>query len=112
MIAAPSTEFFKAVQVSDPQLETRTKLMNNLAKSNVSFRDASRREDATHLRAAFDGPTQQAIAERGSRALGVSPRQIINWMHMEHDMPSWAVKAVKVYLGAVEKTAQRIEGSE
>ena len=54
--------------------------MKYLAKSNSGFRDASRREDANKLRAAFDGPTQSAIANKASRALGASPRQIIYWM--------------------------------
>lgn len=84
--------------------------MKYLAKSNMDFREASRRADAVLLRRAFDGPTQDAIAQRGSRALDVSPRQIINWMKCEHDMPSWAVKAVKHYLRSVERTATKIEG--
>lgn len=86
--------------------------MHNPAKSNNDFRKASRREDARKLRAAFDGPTQSAMANKGSRALGVSPRQIIYWMQCEHDMPSWAVKAVDHYLRRVERLARRIEGSE
>ncbi len=86
--------------------------MQHLAKSNIDFREASRRADAILLRRAFDGPTQDAIAQRGSRALGVSPRQIVNWMQCQHDMPSWAVKAVQHYLGRVERIASRIEGPQ
>lgn len=81
-------------------------------KRNVDFRDASRREDAAKLRAAFDGRTQSEMANKGARALGVSPRQIINWMQMEHDMPSWAVKAVSLYLDRIEAAARKIEGHE
>ncbi len=84
--------------------------MQNLAKSNVDFRLKSRREDAEKLRRAFDGRTQDEIAKKGSRALGVSPRTIINWMQLESDMPSWAVKAVGLYLAGVERFARRIEG--
>ncbi|MEJ6397020.1 hypothetical protein [Yoonia sp. 208BN28-4] len=84
--------------------------MKNLAKSDMAFRQASRREDAAKLRRAFDAPTQAAMAEAGRRALGCSPRQIIYWMQMEHDMPSWAVKAVDHYLARIEAAAQRIEG--
>ncbi len=84
--------------------------MHNLAKSNVDFREKSRRDDANLIRMAFDGPTQDAIAQKGSRALGVSPRQIINWMQCQHDMPSWAVKAVRHYVRGVERLADRIEG--
>lgn len=86
--------------------------MKYLAKSNSDFRDASRREDANKLRAAFDGPTQSAIANKASRALGASPRQIIYWMQCENDMPSWAVKAVEFYLHGVNRIADRIEGRQ
>lgn len=96
--------------VSHPRGKHRDNALNNLAKTNIDFRDHSRREDARLLRLAFDGRTQDEMARKGSRALGVSPRQIINWMKCEHDMPSWAVKAVSFYLGAVERTAQKIEG--
>ncbi len=86
--------------------------MQYLAKTNADFREASRKEDSRLVRMAFDGPTQDAIAKKGSRALGVSPRQIINWMKCEHDMPSWAVKAVQNYLIRLEAAAKRIEGRD
>lgn len=86
--------------------------MKNYAKSNVPFRDASRREDAELLRRAFGARTQQAIADKAARALGVSPRQVIYWLHLENDMPSWAVKAATRWVEAVERAAKKIEGSE
>ncbi len=82
------------------------------AKKNVDFREASRREDARLIERAFPGHTQQEVADEASRRLGMSPRQIINWMQLQHDMPSWAVKAVKAYIGRVERVARRIEGAE
>ena len=82
------------------------------AKLDLDFREASRRQDAKKLRAAFDGRTQAEISVKGSRALGVSPRQIINWMQCENDMPSWAVKAVDHYLQRLEHFARRIEGGQ
>lgn len=92
----------------------RSKTVNNLsysaAKTNVDFRDSSRRDDANLLEAAFSGPSQQAIADKASRALGVTDRQIINWLKREHDMPSWAVKATKHYLRGLDALARRIEG--
>lgn len=94
------------------QSQNWSERVKHLAKSNVDFREHSRREDARLIQTAFDGPTQSAIAERGSRALGVSPRQIINWMKCEHDMPSWAVKAVKHYIRAIETAANKIEGQQ
>ena len=86
--------------------------MHNPTKSDGDFRSASRREDANLLRQAFDGRTQQEMALKGSRCIGVSPRQIINWMQMEHDMPSWAVKAVRHYLKVVDEAATRIRGPQ
>lgn len=82
------------------------------AKKNPDFRQASRREDANKLRAAFFARTQSEISQKGSRALGVSPRQIVYWLQEEHDMPSWAVKATEMYLNKVEAAARRIEGRE
>lgn len=86
--------------------------MKNPAKTNVDFREASRREDARLIERAFNGPSQQAIAEKASRALSVSPRQVIYWLQCQHDMPSWAVKAAMHYVNGVERLARRIEGSE
>ncbi|MEO1538508.1 MAG: hypothetical protein AAFR73_12345 [Pseudomonadota bacterium] len=86
--------------------------MKYLAKSDLDFRMASRREDSRKLRAAFDGRTQQETANKASRAIGVSPRQIIYWMQCENDMPSWAVKAVQHYIDRIERAADRIEGRQ
>ena len=110
MNATPS--FRNSSPVSSSQGNNRGEAMKYLAKSNHDFREASRKADAMLIRRAFDGPTQDAMAQRGSRALGVSPRQIINWMQCQHDMPSWAVKAVKHYLSSVERSASRIEGPQ
>jgi len=86
--------------------------MKFLAKSDEAFRLASRKEDAALLRRAFQGPTQAAMADRGHEIIGASPRQIIYWMQCKNDMPSWAVKAVKIYLDRVESVASKIEGQE
>lgn len=82
----------------------------SFAKDDYDFRTASRRDDANLLWAAFPGPSQQAVARRGSRKLGVSDRTVINWLSLTHDMPSWAVKAAKAYVRGVERLATRIEG--
>lgn len=108
MTAAPPQSSFRSHSLTRVNNTGRT--VKYLTKSNVDFRDASRREDAQLIFAAFDGRTQSEIAQKGSRALGVSERQIINWMQLENDMPSWAVKAVKWYIRTVEGTASRIEG--
>lgn len=85
-------------------------LSNSPFKTNLNFRDSSRRDDANLVRAAFHGRSQQDIADKASRALGVTDRQIINWITLKHDMPSWAVKATKHYVRSVERIANRIEG--
>lgn len=103
---------FKLTQSHSSQSEPRDKAMKYLAKSNVDFREQSRKEDARLISLAFDAPNQSKIAEKGARALGVSPRQIIYWMQCENDMPSWAVKAVKAYIRRVENLADQIEGRE
>lgn len=86
--------------------------MKYLAKSNMDFRAHSRREDAELIRRAFRAPTQSEISKKAARKLGISERQIINYMQMQNDMPSWAVKAVQAYLSKVERIAERIEGAE
>ena len=99
--------------VDPSRVNNKGKTVKYLAqKTDVDFRMASRRDDANKLRAAFNGPTQAAISTKASRALGVSPRQIIYWMKCENDMPSWAVKAVEMYLRAVDRAADRIAGGE
>ena len=86
-------------------------MLHNPAKSNVDFREASRREDAIKLERAFPGHCQQAIAEKASRALGVSPRMVVYWLKLENDMPSWVPKAVELYINKVDRIARRIEGA-
>lgn len=108
----PAPPSFSVSQKTFSQGQHRGSALNNLAKSNLDFRTASRREDARKLRAAFEGATQSEMAQKASRALGISPRQIINWMQCENDMPSWAVKAVEHYLARLERTARIIEGAE
>ena len=90
--------------------------MHNLAKSNTSFRDASRREDAALLEAAFgarsmsQAHSMSAIAKKAAPVLEVSKRQIEYWLKCDNDMPSWVPKAVKGYMAKVEAAARRIEG--
>ena len=110
MIAAAPNSLSSADPVALSQDQHGGKAMKFLAKSNVDFRQASRKEDSRKLQMAFSGHTQDAIAQKAARALDVSPRQIIYWMKCENDMPSWAVKAVEHYLRRVETIAIRIEG--
>ena len=88
--------------VDPAQVKRGAKPRKYLAKSNVDFRQASRREDSRKLQIAFEGPSQAAVSERASRA--------VYWLKCENDMPSWAVKAVEHYLSRVERLAERIEG--
>ena len=106
----PHPVSLSSASIDPAQVKRGANPMKYLAKSNVDFREASRREDSRKLQIAFEGPSQAAVSERASRALGVSPRQIVYWLKCENDMPSWAVKAVEHYLSRVERLAERIEG--
>ena len=110
MTAAPIAR--SDFQVSASHQKHGANQVQNLAKTNADFRMNSRRDDARLIQAAFNGRTQKEMSEKASRAIGVSPRQIIYWMQCDNDMPSWAVKAVQFYLSRVESVARRIEGSE
>ena len=110
MTAALPSSFAASSPVSVSHRKRNGDRMQFLAKSNGDFREASRREDSNLLRRAFDGRTQAEMAQRGSRALGVSERQFIYWLQMQNDMPSWAVKAARAYLARVDRVASRIEG--
>lgn len=81
-----------------------------VTKGDVVFREASRREDADLLRQVFPGPSQEAIAQAAARYGFCSRSQSINYLRLENDMPSWAVKALQRYLGALDRAARRIEG--
>ena len=110
MTALPTPSAFHPTDRSRGQ--HGSKALQFLAKSNGDFREASRREDSNLLRRAFDGRTQAEMAQKGSRALGVSERQFIYWLQMQNDMPSWAVKAARAYLKRVDRVAIRIEGRQ
>lgn len=79
-------------------------------KLDDEFKDTSRQEDADLIRKAFPYPTQALIAEKAHEKIGWSEREIIRWLQKKHDMPSRAVKLVKMYIDAVEGVASRIEG--
>ena len=83
-----------------------------LAKSNPSFRKAARKRDSEAIWLAFGASTQSETAAKAARAMDVSERTIINWMQCQNDMPSWALRIVKAYLAALERTARRIEGRD
>lgn len=84
---------------------------NNPAKTDVQFRDASRNQDAELLRLAFPGRSQSEISRLASRDLGISQRQIVNYLQGEHDMPSWLVKALRKRLRTPEQIIQYMRAS-
>lgn len=84
---------------------------NNPAKTDVEFRDNSRKQDAALLELVFPGRSQSEISRLASRDLGISQRQIVNYLQGEHDMPSWLVKALRKRLNDPEKIVTYMKNS-
>jgi hypothetical protein len=70
---------------------------------------ASRRWFAALLWRAFPAPSERALREKAARALGVSERQVSNWLRCEHDASLRHVTAVILIAGA-EAALARLEG--
>lgn len=71
--------------------------------------DASRRWFARLLWRAFPARSEAALAAQASAALGVSERQVRNWLRCEHDAGLRHVTAVLLIAGA-EAALARLEG--
>ena len=80
--------------------------------NSTSFRDFSRREDAGLFSRAHSAPTQDAMAKRAKRDLGVSKNTFINWLQCKCDAPSWAVKRAQQKIQKIDQLAERIAGDE
>jgi hypothetical protein len=70
---------------------------------------ASRRWFRDRLWEAFPSRSERELSQRASRALGVSPRQVINWLREEHDARTRYTLAVLAIIGA-EIVLSRVEG--
>lgn len=92
------------------KISIRDNALQNLAKSDLEFREASRREDARLIEEAFKDHSRSAIAKRAAARLKVSKRQIEYWLECENDMPSWVPKAVKAIMAGADAAGRHIEG--
>ena len=61
---------------------------------------ASRRWFAALLWRAFPSRSEHDLAEKAARALGVSPRQVRNWLRQDNDASLRYVTAVLLIAGA------------
>lgn len=85
--------------------------LKNLAQNKVDQEGtASRRFFAAMLWRAFPGPSENAVAKKAHRALGVSERQVKNWLRCENSAPVNAVLSVLAIAGA-EIVFKHIEGT-
>jgi hypothetical protein len=74
----------------------------------VCARRGPRRFFADLLWRAFPADSEQALAARAAPVLGVSERQVRNWLRQEHDAKLTQVLAVLAVAG-VELVAARVE---
>lgn len=63
------------------------------------------------LWSAFPGQSEREVSIRAARALGVSQRQVQNWLRCDHDASLRYVTAVLVIVGA-EAVLKRIGGRQ
>ncbi|MGP3699213.1 hypothetical protein [Rhodobacter sp. NSM] len=70
---------------------------------------ASRRWFRNMLWRAFPSASEHELAHKAARVLGVSPRQVKNWLREEHDASLRYVTAVLMIAGG-EVVFSRIEG--
>lgn len=74
--------------------------MKNPAGIAGDHAKSSARAFAALLWRAFPSSSEHELAEKASRALDVSPRQVKNWLRYEHS-PAWKyVSAVMLIAGA------------
>ncbi len=94
---------------STSRLKHGVSSLKNLAVSAPDPIMAARKAFAALLWRAFPAPSEQDLAARAARALGVSPRQVKNWLRCENSAAVHHYFAVAAIAGA-EVVCQRIEG--
>lgn len=96
--ATPDVSVCQKVGRSHPQpKETRVK---NPAQTVAVSKDTARERFAALLWRAFPAPSERALARRAAVVLGVSERQVINWLRCDHDAACSYVFAVMAIAGA------------
>ncbi len=83
-------------------------MRKNPANSDEHAR-TSRRWFSNLLRRAFPAPSEHELAQKAAAVLGVSPRQVRNWLREEHDASLRYVTAVVLIAGG-EVVFSKIEG--
>ena len=86
-------ESFVDVAISIPKGE------ENFRVNRVTTQDIARERAADLIRAAFPGATDRETARSAAAFLGVSDRQVINWLNLEHSMAFEHVFAVGCRVG-------------
>lgn len=74
-------------------------MRKNLAGNFGDHERASRRWFAGLLWAAFPSPSEHELARRAARVLGVSERQVRNWLRCDNDASLKYVTAVALIAG-------------
>lgn len=83
------------------------------AKADPEFRMYSRRADADVIRRAFPGHrSSYDLSKEAAPKLGVDERTVRNWLAAQHDMPTWALRALHAYIEATDRLARKIEGRD
>lgn len=73
--------------------------MKSFSDNRFDHATASRRWFAALLWRAFPGPSENVVAEAAARALGVTPRQVRNWLRCENSAALQYVTAVMLIAG-------------
>ena len=84
--------------------------MKSLSNSDFARPATARRWFSGLLRAAFPAASEAALALRAAPVLGVSERQVRNWLRCAHDASLRHVTAVVLIAGA-EVALRRLEGA-
>lgn len=79
------------------------------ARRSEDHATMSRRWFAAMLWRAFPSASERDLSQKASRALDVSPRQVIHWLRCEHDASLRYVTAVLAIAGA-EVVLGKVEG--
>lgn len=73
--------------------------MKNLTRNSVDHEAASRRWFAALLWRAFPSRSEHDLCSKAAGVLGVSPRQVRNWLRCENDASLKYVTAVTLIAG-------------
>lgn len=106
MTAAPSGPFLNSLSMNPSQFKDGANMRKNLSKKarrgdflTGQHKSLSRKWFAALLWRAFPAASNTEVARLGAPVLGVSERQITNWLNCENDAALSYVTAVMVLAG-------------